>query len=78
MLTADDDITTLKDNIGEPIFPSEEFRSDSYAIAEYLNEAFFYEMKTLVNCGKQYINHIQYKTSPTEELKPFCIILETS
>ena len=38
--TADDDITVLKDNNGKSILPSEEFRSDYFVIAEYLNEAF--------------------------------------
>ena len=66
--TADD--TILKDNNGKPILPSEEFRSDYYAIAEYLIEAFVYEVKELINCGKQYI---QNKTVPKE-----CMILETS
>ena len=69
-------ISVLKDNNGEPILPSVEFISDYYAIAEYLNEAYVYEMKPLIKCGKQYI---QYKTNPTEEnYKPGCIILETS
>ena len=47
-------------------------------MAEYLNEAFVYKMKALTSCGTQYINYTQYKTIPTEELKPACMILETS
>ena len=47
-------------------------------MAEYLNEAFVYKMKALTSCGTQYINYTKYKTIPTEELKPECMILETS
>ena len=62
MQTDDDDISMLKDDNGKPILPSEEFRSNYYAILEYLNEAFIYEVKELINLGKQYI---QNKTMPT-------------
>ena len=45
--TADDDITILKGDNEEAVLPTEKFRSEYYAIAEYLNEAFFYEVKEL-------------------------------
>ena len=80
MRTADDNISMLKENNGESILPSKEFRSNYYTIAGYLNEAFVHKMKTLISRGTQHIyNHNQYKTNPIEgNYKPGRMILETS